>query len=105
VLRPSRAENSRLSSTRLVTDASGTEVENTDYLPFGEEIDVSLGDPRHNVAAYGSSGLLRHKFTGKERDTESGTIFLRATTQGRWVGSCHQMSLCWIKILQEPKAG
>ena len=67
-----------LGSTRLVTDAAGTAVENTDYLPFGEEIDVSQGDARHNVAAYGESGLLRHKFTGKERDSESGMDYFLA---------------------------
>ena len=67
-----------LGSTRLVTDAAGTEVENTDYLPFGEEILVSSGDPRHNVAAYGSPGQLRHKFTGKERDSESGMDYFLA---------------------------
>ena len=78
MLRPSGEENSRLSSTRLVTDAAGTEVENTDYLPFGEEIDVSMGDARYNIAAYGESGLLRHKFTGKERDTESGMDYFLA---------------------------
>jgi len=67
-----------LGSTRLVTDAAGTEVERTDYLPFGEEILVSFGDTRHNVAAYGSSGLLRHKFAGKERDSESGMDYFLA---------------------------
>ncbi len=67
-----------LGSTRLVTDGLGDPVENTDYLPFGEEIDVSSGDPRHNVAAYGSPGQLRHKFTGKERDTESGMDYFLA---------------------------
>jgi len=67
-----------LGSTRLVTDGLGDPVENTDYLPFGEEIDVSFGDPRHNVAAYGSPGQLRHKFTGKERDSESGMDYFLA---------------------------
>ena len=67
-----------LGSTRLVTDAAGLEVERTDYLPFGEEILVSSGDPRHGITGYGSSGLLRHKFTGKERDTESGMDYFLA---------------------------
>jgi len=74
----SRARIRALSLKGLVTDAAGTAVENTDYLPFGEEILVSSGDTRFGIAAYGSSGLLRHKFTGKERDSESGMDYFLA---------------------------
>ena len=57
-----------LGSTRLVTDAAGTEIERRDYLPFGEEIPSNVGS-----RGTGSTSTLddRHRFTGKERDTES----------------------------------
>ena len=57
-----------LGSTRLVTDATGTEIERRDYLPFGEEIPSTVGN-----RGTGSTSTLddRHRFTGKERDTES----------------------------------
>ncbi len=57
-----------LGSTRLVTDAAGTEIERRDYLPFGEEIPSTVGN-----RGAGSTSTLddRHRFTGKERDTES----------------------------------
>ena len=75
---PEEATPTKTRSTRLVTDTAGTAVENTDYLPFGEEILVSGSSARHNVAAYGSPGQLRHKFTGKERDAESGMDYFLA---------------------------
>jgi RHS repeat-associated protein len=46
-----------LGSTRVLTTVSATVSDSMDYLPFGEQI----------AGATGSS----HKFTGKERDTES----------------------------------
>jgi RHS repeat-associated protein len=47
-----------LGSTRLVTAVDQSIVDNLDYLPFGEQV---LGDT-----------ATTHKFTGKERDSESG---------------------------------
>ena len=47
-----------LGSTRLMTNLSGGVYDSMDYLPFGEQI-------------AGGSGT-KHKFNGKERDTESG---------------------------------
>ena len=57
-----------LGSTRLVTDAIGAEIERRDYLPFGEEVPSTVGN-----RGTGSTSTLddRHRFTGKERDTES----------------------------------
>jgi RHS repeat-associated protein len=57
-----------LGSTRLVTDAAGTEIERRDYLPFGEEIPSTVGN-----RGPGSTATLddRHRFTSKERDAES----------------------------------
>jgi RHS repeat-associated protein len=47
-----------LGTTRLMTNVNGSVYDSMDYMPFGEQI-------------AGGSGT-NHKFTGKERDTESG---------------------------------
>jgi YD repeat-containing protein len=56
-----------LGSTSLVASAAGTVQEESDYYPFGTEVMVSAG-----------SNL--YKFTGKERDTESGWITSKLDT-------------------------
>jgi RHS repeat-associated protein len=77
-----------LGSTRLVTNASGAPVERTDYLPFGDEIVSSTGSPRLNVTGYTADSGIQQKFTGKERDTETGLDFFGAryfsAAQGRF---------------------
>ena len=57
-----------LGSTRLVTNAGGA-VGCHDYLPFGEEIGANWG--RSGVPCYGASDTAV-KFTGQERDLETG---------------------------------
>jgi RHS repeat-associated protein len=52
-----------LGSTRLVTDQNGNVVGRHDYLPFGEE------------ATAASADNVNQKFTGKERDQETGLDF------------------------------
>jgi RHS repeat-associated protein len=49
-----------LGSARVVTDANGNLQQQSDYFPYGGEIVINAGDPNH------------YKFTGKERDAESG---------------------------------
>jgi len=49
-----------LGSTSVVTDASGNIQKESDYYPYGGEIVITNNDSNH------------YKFTGKERDTESG---------------------------------
>jgi RHS repeat-associated protein len=50
-----------LGSTSLVVDSNSTILEDSDYWPFGREIPVTAG-----------ASDLHYKFTGKERDAESG---------------------------------
>jgi len=83
-----------LGSTRLVTDGSGNPVRCIDYLPFGEEIPSGqngrtgcyegLGSPQYPVAP----DVESVKFTGKERDAETGLDYFGARyfsgAQGRW---------------------
>jgi RHS repeat-associated protein len=58
-----------------------------DYLPFGEEIASSYSG-RSAIAGYGSSDNARQKFTGKERDNETGLDYFGAryyaSAQGRF---------------------
>jgi RHS repeat-associated protein len=75
-----------LSSTRVVTDGTGAVVARHDYLPFGEEIPVSV--VRAGIAGYGGADGIRQKFTQKERDSESGLDYFGAryysSAQGRF---------------------
>ncbi|MBL0162036.1 MAG: RHS repeat protein [Bryobacterales bacterium] len=68
----------QLGSTRVVTDGGGAVVERRDYLPFGDELLFGAGDPRHGVVGYGVDQTGRQKFTGKERDAETGLDFFGA---------------------------
>lgn len=67
-----------LGSARLETDANGAVVANCTYLPFGQEWSCSPSDPANH-----------YKFTGHERDVESGldhTWFRQySSAQGRWL--------------------
>jgi len=63
-----------LGSTRLTSNAAGAAVGYHDYLPFGEEIPSTVGG---RGSLYGAPELT-HKFTGKERDTETAS----SATQG-----------------------
>src|SRR5713101_3353668 len=49
-------------SPGVITNSTGAmpPLEESDYYPYGGEIPITNGDPNH------------YKFTGKERDTESG---------------------------------
>lgn len=63
-----------LGSPRINTDGSGNVSARHDYLPFGEEITSTLTAQR---SSYGSDSI-RQKFTGYERDGESGLDFAQA---------------------------
>lgn len=75
----------QLGSTRLVTDQNGNAVSRHDYLPFGEELTTAN---RTAALGYGVTDNVNQKFTGKERDTETGLDFFGARylsgAQGRW---------------------
>lgn len=64
-----------LGSTRVMTNMSGGVFDSMDYQPFGEQIAGGTGSP--------------HKFTGKERDAESGLdnfgFRYNASTMGRFM--------------------
>ena len=80
-----------LGSTRLVTDANGNLVSRHDYLPFGEEINEGVGG-RTLAMGYAEDPYAdidpAQRFTGKERDGETGLDYFLARlysgAQGRF---------------------
>jgi RHS repeat-associated protein len=75
-----------LGSTRMTTNASGGVVSCHDYLPFGSEIPSGWG--RNGIFCYGQTSETTLKFTGKERDAETGLDYFGARyfsgAQGRF---------------------
>ena len=71
-----------LGSTRVVTGEDQSVLSRHDYLPFGEEIGAALGnrDQASGVSGYTASLAdgPTQKFTGKERDNESGLDYFGA---------------------------
>ena len=72
-----------LGSTRVVTAEDQSVLSRHDYLPFGEEIGAAYGG-RSSVTGYTASLAdgPAQKFTGKERDSESGLDFFGARYYG-----------------------
>ena len=70
-----------LGSVRAVTDQTGAVVERHDYLPFGEE--CTTGACASNPGA--GAGRPK-KFTGKERDSETGLDYFEARYYTAWLG-------------------
>jgi len=64
-----------LGSSNVVTDATGTIQNESDYYPFGGEAVVA-----------GNLSNQHYKFTGKERDTESGNDYFGARYYGSSMG-------------------
>jgi RHS repeat-associated protein len=86
-----------LGSTRMVLSSSGCPQSRQDYLPFGYLIPASVGtqrsqivDPCYSstVSTYSEDAGVRQKFTGKERDAETGLDYFQArymsSAQGRF---------------------
>ena len=72
-----------LGSPRIITNASGQVKERHDYLPFGDEI-YSFGGRTINLNY--SEDKVRQKFTGYEKDTESGLDFAQARYYSNLMG-------------------
>jgi RHS repeat-associated protein len=79
-----------LGSVRTVTNRVGEIVTRYDFLPFGEEIPPEVGGREH-VFGYGRGRALTRRYTGKERDPESGLDYFGAryfsSAQGRFTGA------------------
>jgi RHS repeat-associated protein len=76
----------QLGTPRVITNNQGAIVSRHDYMPFGEEI-TSGTSVRSVQQGYVDDGV-RQKFTGKERDSETGLDYFGArhyaSTQGRF---------------------
>jgi RHS repeat-associated protein len=72
-----------LGSPRVVSDAAGNVQARHDYLPFGEEIGEGVGG-RTALQGY-VSDTVRQKFTGYERDAETGLDY----AQARYYNAAH----------------
>ena len=69
------SKHDRLGSTRLVTDENGNTVSRHEYIPFGEEIAANTGG---RDSTFGAQDFVNQKFTGKERDQETGLDYFGA---------------------------
>lgn len=78
-----------LGTPRIIADKSGSlaNIKRHDYLPFGEEVGVGVGG-RTTGQGYSGNDGVRQKFTGYERDGETGLDFAQAryysSAQGRF---------------------
>ena len=78
-----------LGSTRMVTDGSGAVIANGrhDFLPFG--VEIPGGTAGRTSGVWGGTDYLSAKFTGQERDAETGldhfTARYMASGQGRFM--------------------
>jgi RHS repeat-associated protein len=76
-----------LGSTRVVTKQNGSVKARYDYMPFGEEIETTVGG-RTAGMGYSAADATKQKFTQKERDNESGLDYFLARyyspAQGRF---------------------
>src|SRR5947209_19281149 len=78
-----------LGSLRMVMDSYGQVMARRDYLPFGEEIPANTAGRDAHFGANGDN--ITQKFTGKERDAESGLDYFGAryysSAPGRFTSS------------------
>jgi RHS repeat-associated protein len=63
-----------LKTASVITDSVGNIKEDEDYFPWGAEVKFVDNDSNH------------YKFTGKERDTETGLDYFGARYYGNWLG-------------------
>jgi RHS repeat-associated protein len=73
-----------LGSPRVNTNAKGEVIARHDYLPFGDEI-IGLGQRAANQG-YGMPDNTRQRFTGYEKDQETGLDFAQARYYGNGLG-------------------
>lgn len=77
-----------LGSPRVITNSSANVVSRHDYMPLGEELGAGVGGRTTGMGFSASGDNNRKKFTGYERDTESGLDFAQAryyaNMQGRF---------------------
>ena len=77
-----------LGSPRVITDGAGNVISRRDFYPFGEDIDSSIG-ARGNIPGFSNIDNIRQRFTGYQKDAETGLDFAQAryfgSMQGRFL--------------------
>jgi RHS repeat-associated protein len=80
-----------LGSARVITNASAGVVARHDYMPFGDEVSAGVGGRTTGMGFLSTADSLRQKFTGKEREGETGLDYFvaryYASSQGRFTSS------------------
>ncbi|MCD9187000.1 MAG: hypothetical protein LUM44_11245 [Pyrinomonadaceae bacterium] len=66
-----------LGSPRVITNELGQIKSRRDFLPFGEELGENVGS-RTSALKYGAADEVRQRFTGYQKDTETGLDFVEA---------------------------
>jgi RHS repeat-associated protein len=99
----------QLGNTRVVTDAQGNAHSadgaggsRHDYFPFGEEIGAGVG-LRATAQGYGQIGNIRQKFTGKERDNETGLDYFGARYYASTMGRFNSIDLAPLDLVNPQK--
>jgi RHS repeat-associated protein len=67
-----------LGSPRIITDQYGQVTSRRDFMPFGEEIDPSVGNRSNAGLQYSAGDSVRQKFTGYQKDDETSLDFAEA---------------------------
>jgi RHS repeat-associated protein len=75
-----------LGSPRVISDGNGNVVSRRDFMPFGEELGAGVGD-RTTTVKYGyGNDSVRKRFTGYEKDQETGLDFAQARYYNDQIG-------------------
>ena len=76
----------QLGTARVITNSSGSVVARHDYMPFGEELGAGTGGRTTGMGFSNSGDNNRKKFTGYERDNETGLDFAQARYNSSMLG-------------------
>lgn len=92
-----------LGTPRVITGSNGQVKARHDYLPFGEEVGAEVGGRTTNQG-YSQLDNIRQKFTGYERDNETGLDYAEAryysSTMGRFTSIDPKMASARIWMPQ-----
>jgi RHS repeat-associated protein len=67
-----------LGTPRVITDSVGNIVSRRDFMPFGEELTINVGERSNNLKYGTTADNVRQKFTGYQKDDETGLDFAEA---------------------------
>ncbi len=70
--------NDHLGSPRVITDQNGEVISRRDFMPFGEELNSGIGGRETTQKYNATNDEIRQKFTGYQKDQESGLDFAEA---------------------------